>query len=116
MTVKQTTQGISEAGTMQEYAAYYGTASIVLSVYILVKGFIAASKQRSKDQSTTLVPAYVYGILASILLTVGLGFFRPSLPWWGYRLIFPGTTMLFPAIIYLIGRRPPKATLDRADA
>jgi hypothetical protein len=45
-----------------------------------------------------------------------LGFFRPSLPWWGYRLIFPGTTMLFPAIMYIIGSRPPKPDLDRADA
>ena len=108
--------GINEVGVMQEYAAYYGTACIIFSTYLLIKGFIAASRQRSEDQSTTLVPAYVYGILASILLTVGLGFFRPSLPWWGYRMIFPGTTMLFPAIIYLIGRRPPKPSLDRADA
>jgi hypothetical protein len=100
----------------QEYAAYYGTACIVFSVYLLVKGFIAASKQRSEDHSMTLVPAYVYGILASILLTVGLGFFRPSLPWWGYRMIFPGTTMLFPAIIYFVGRRSPKPNLDRVDA
>jgi hypothetical protein len=85
---------------MQEYAAYYGTACIIFSIYLLIKGFTAASRQRSEDHSTTLVPAYIYGILASILLTVGLGFFRPNLPWWGYRLIFPGTTMLFPAIIY----------------
>jgi len=101
---------------MQEYALYYGTACIILAVYILIKGFIKASQQRSEDHSTTLVPAYVYGIAASILLTIGLGFFKPELPWWGYRLIFPGTTMLFPGIIYLIGRRPPKPTLDRADA
>lgn len=101
---------------MHEYAPYYGTACIIFSFYLLIKGFIAASRQRSEDHSTTLVPAYVYGILASILLTVGLGFFRPSLPWWGYRLIFPGTTMLFPGIIYLVGRRPPKTNLDRADA
>lgn len=101
---------------MQEYAAYYGTACIIFSVYLLIKGFMAASRQRTEDYSTTLVPAYVYGILASILLTVGLGFFRPSLPWWGYRLIFPGTTMLFPAIIYFLGRRPPKPNLDHVDA
>jgi hypothetical protein len=31
-------------------------------------------------------------------------------------LIFPGTTMLFPAIIYLVGRRPPKPNLNRVDA
>jgi hypothetical protein len=101
---------------MQEYAAYYGSACIIFSVYLLIKGFTAASRQRSEDRSMTLVPAYVFGIVASILLTVGLGFFRPSLPWWGYRMIFPGTTLLFPAVIYLIGRRPPKPTLDRADA
>jgi hypothetical protein len=101
---------------MQEYALYYGSACLILSAYILVKGFIAASRQRSEDHSTTLVPAYVYGIVASILFTLGLGFFKPTLPWWGYRLIFPGTTMLFPAIIYLIGRRRPKPSLDRADA
>lgn len=101
---------------MQQYATYYGTACIVLSFYLLIKGFITASRQRSEDNSTTLVPAYAFGVLASVLLTVGLGFFKPSLPWWGYRLIFPGTTMLFPGIIYLIGRRPPKPDLDRADA
>lgn len=101
---------------MQEYATYYGSACIIFSLYVLIKGFMAASRQRSEDRSTTLVPAYIYGVVASILLTVGLGFFKPSLPWWGYRLIFPGTTMLFPAVIYLIGRRPLKPSLDRADA
>jgi hypothetical protein len=100
----------------QEYAVYYGSASLILSVYLLIKGCINASRQRSVDRSPTLLLAYVYGVLASVLLTVGLGFFRPSLPWWGYRLIFPGTTMLFPAIMYLIGSRPPKPDLDRADA
>ncbi len=100
----------------QEYATYYGTACIVLSVYLLIKGCISAASQRREDRSPTLIASYIYAVLASILLTVGLGFFRPSLPWWGYRLIFPGTTMLFPAIMYLIGRRPPKPGLDRADA
>lgn len=109
-------ESINQDSSMQEYSAYYGTACIIFSVYLLIKGFTAASRQRSEDQSTTLVPAYVYGILASILLTVGLGFFKPSLPWWGYRMIFPGTTMLFPAAIYLVGRRPPKPNLDRVDA
>jgi cyanate permease len=99
-----------------EYAVYYGSACVVFSLYLLAKGFIAASRQRSEDESTTLVPAYVYGILSSVILTVGLGFFKPSLPWWGYRMIFPGTTMFFPAIIYLIGRRSSKPRLDRADA
>ncbi|MGE3978578.1 MAG: hypothetical protein AB7F94_13455 [Nitrospira sp.] len=101
---------------MQEYAAYYGTACIIFSVYLLIKGFLAASRQRSEDRSTTLVPAYLYGILASILLTFGLGFLRLKLPWWGFRIVFPGTTLLFPAIIYLVGRRPPKPNLDRVDA
>lgn len=101
---------------MQEYASYYGSACIIFSIYVLIKGFTAASRQRSENHSTTLVPAYVFGIVASILLTVGLGFFKPSLPWWGYRMIFPGTTMLFPAIIYFIGRRSPKSDLDRVDA
>jgi hypothetical protein len=101
---------------MQDYSAYYGTACIIFSVYLVLKGFTAASRQRGEDHSTTLVPAYVYGVVASILLTLGLGFFKPNLPWWGYRIIFPGTTMLFPAVIYLVGRRPPKPNLDRADA
>ncbi|MFZ3013478.1 MAG: hypothetical protein WA045_07205 [Nitrospira sp.] len=101
---------------MQDYSVYYGSACIIFSLYILIKGFVAASRQRSEHHSTTLVPAYVYGIVASILLTLGLGFFKPTLPWWGYRLIFPGSTMLFAAIIYLIGRRPLKPGLDRADA
>lgn len=100
----------------QEYAAYYGTACLVLSVYLFIKGFISASRQRREDRSPTLVASYIYAVLASVLLTVGLGFFRPTLPWWGYRLIFPGTTMLFPAIMYFTGRRPPKPRLDRADA
>jgi len=110
--------GISGVGFMQqqEYAVYYGTACLVLSVYLLIKGCISASRQRSADHSTTLVASYAYAVVASVLLTVGLGFFRPTLPWWGYRLIFPGTTMLFPAIMYVIGRRPPKPSLDRADA
>lgn len=114
--VQRARGGINKDGFMHEYAPYYGTACIIFSFYLLIKGFIAASRQRSEDHSTTLVPAYVYGILASILLTVGLGFFRPSLPWWGYRLIFPGTTILFPAVIYFLGRRPPKPNLDRVDA
>jgi hypothetical protein len=101
---------------MQEYAFYFGISSIVLSAYTLVKGFIAASRQRSEDHSTTLVPAYLYGVVASILLTFGLGFLRLQLPWWGFRIVFPGTTLLFPALIYLVGRRPPKPSLDRADA
>lgn len=113
--------GINEVGAMQEYAVYYGTACLILSVYLLFKGIVAASRQRSEDQSTTLVPAYVYGILASVALTYALGLLRMKfpgweLPWWGNRIIFPGTTMLFPGIIYLIGRRPPKPNLDRVDA
>lgn len=116
--VPQLRGGIHEDSFMQdqEYAAYYGSACLILSVYLLIKGLSTASRQRSVDRSPTLLPAYIYGVLASVLLTVGLGFFRPTLPWWGYRLIFPGTTMLFPAIMYLIGSRPPKPDLDRADA
>ena len=100
----------------QEYAVYYGTACLVLAAYLLIKGFMSAARQRSADHSTTLIASYTLAVVASVLLTVGLGFFQPSLPWWGYRLIFPGTTMLFPAIMYLIGRRPPRPGLDRADA
>ncbi len=107
---------INEVRVMQDYSVYYGSACIIFSLYILIKGFVAASRQRSEHHSTTLVPAYLYGIVASILLTLGLGFFKPTLSWWGYRLVFPGTTMIFPAIIYLIGRRPLKPDLDRADA
>jgi len=105
---------------MQEYAAYYGTACLILSMYLLFKGVTAALRQRSDDQSTTLVPAYVYGVLASVALTYALGLLRMKfpgweLPWWGNRIIFPGTTMLFPGIIYLVGRRPPTRRIDRVD-
>lgn len=101
---------------MQEYALYFGISSIILSVYTLVKGFVAASRQRGENHSTTLVPAYIYGIVASILLTFGLGFLKLKLPWWGFRIVFPGTTLLFPALIYLVGRRSSKPSLDRVDA
>ncbi|NGZ08319.1 MAG: hypothetical protein CV088_02910 [Nitrospira sp. LK70] len=107
---------VFKSGPLQEYALYFGISSIILSIYILVKGFIAASNQRSDDHSTTLVPAYIFGIVASILLTFGLGFLRLKLPWWGFRIVFPGTTLLFPALIYLVGRRSPKPNLDRVDA
>lgn len=64
----------------QEYAAYYGSACLILSVYLLIKGFSTASRQRSVDRSPTLLPAYIYGVLASVLLTVGLGFFGRPCP------------------------------------
>lgn len=108
--------GVFKSGPMQEYALYFGVSCIILSLYTLVKGFMAASRQRTEDSSTTLVPAYIFGIVASILLTFGLGFLRLKLPWWGFRIVFPGTTLLFPAIIYLVGRRPPKPNLNRVDA
>ncbi|MCP9439547.1 MAG: hypothetical protein NHB36_06625 [Nitrospira sp.] len=91
---------------MEEHNLYYSVACIIAAVYAMVKGVIAALAQRSDPEAASLFPPPAYGVVASILLTFGLGFLKLKLPWWGYRLIFPGTTMLFPAIIYLIGRRP----------
>ena len=92
---------------MEEYALYFGIVSLFLAAYILVKGVAAAYRQGGGDGSAALFPPPAFGVVASVLLTLGLGFLRLKLPWWGFRIIFPGTTLLFPAIIYLIGRRPP---------
>jgi len=90
---------------MQEYALYWGIICLIVAVYVLAKGIMAAFRRRELG-SDSLVPPPVYGIVASLLLTFGLGFLKLKLPWWGFRVVFPGTTMLFPAIIYVIGRRP----------
>ena len=92
---------------MEEYALYFGIVSLFFAGYILVKGVAAAYRQGEGDGSVSLFPPPAYGVVASVLLTLGLGFFRLKLPWWGFRIIFPGTTLLFPAMIYIIGRRPP---------
>ncbi len=100
---------------MQEYGEYLGPVCLVLSVYVLIKGVLAASRQRREGGSVTLFPPPAYGAVASVLLTFGLGFLRIKLPWWGFRIIFPGTTLLFPAVIYLIGRGSPQ-NHPRADS
>ncbi len=92
---------------MGEDGLYPGIGCLILAVYLLVKG-IAAAFRRRQIGSESLFPPPAYGVAASILLTFGLGFLRLKLPWWGFRMIFPGTTMLFPAIIYLIGRPSPR--------
>jgi len=94
---------------MEEYALHFSVICFFFAAYILVKGIGAALRQRA-DGSASLFPPPAYGAVASVFLTLGLGFLRLKLPWWGFRMIFPGTTLLFPAIIYLIGRRPPQDT------
>lgn len=97
---------------MHEYADYFGSLFLFLAAYVLFKGIAAAYRQGHGDGSVSLFPAPAYGVVASVLLTYGLGFFQIKLPWWGFRMIFPGTTFLFPVIIYFIGRGPR----DRVDA
>ena len=92
---------------MEEYSLYFGIGCLVLALYVLIKGVLAAFRQSQDPGSASLVPPPAFGVVASVLLTFGLGFLKLKLPWWGFRIIFPGTTMLFPAIIYLIGRRSP---------
>ena len=93
---------------MEDNSLYYGIGCLILSVYVLIKGVSGALVRRRDPGSASLVPPPAYGVVASLLLTFGLGFLRLKMPWWGFRAIFPGTTMLFPAIIYLIGRPPSK--------
>lgn len=93
---------------MQEYGMYPGAACLMLALYTLVKGIATASRQRRENDPTDTAPSVPFGIAASLLLTLGLGFLRVKFPWWGVMIIFPGTVLLFPAIIYAIGRRPPR--------
>jgi O-antigen ligase len=98
---------------MQEYGLYLGIVGLILAAYVLVKGILAAIQKRRDPGSSSLLPLPAYGIIASVILTYGLGFLKAKLPWlesqpfWVYRIIFPGTTLLFPAIIYIISRRSP---------
>ena len=92
---------------MQDYSAYYGTACIIFSALSPHQGVQRrpAAKRRSFHDAGSSLCLWNRGVDSADRWS---GIFRPNLPWWGYRLIFPGTTMLFPAIIYLVGRRPPK--------
>ena len=98
---------------MAEYGLYFGIVCLILAAYVLVKGILAAIQKSRDPGSAFMIPPPAYGVIASVLLTYGLGFLKPKLPWlesqpfWVYRIIFPGTTLLFPAIIYLISRRSP---------
>ena len=98
---------------MAEYGLYFGIVCLILAAYVFVKGILAAIQKSRDPGSAFMIPPPAYGAIASVLLTYGLGFLKPklpwleSLPWWGYRIIFPGTTLLFPAIIYVISRRSP---------
>jgi len=93
---------------MQEYGMYPGAACLVLALFTLVKGIATAWRQRRENDPTDTAPSVPFGVAASLLLTFGLGFLRVKFPWWGVMIIFPGTVVLFPAIIYAIGRRPPQ--------
>jgi hypothetical protein len=90
---------------MQEYGLYWGIVCLILAVYVLVKGVTAAIRRRTLG-SDSLIPPPAYGVASSMLLTFGLGFLKLELPWWGYRMVFPGTAFLFFGIIYMIGRQP----------
>ena len=98
---------------MQEYGLYFGIVGLILAAYVFVKGILVALQKRRDPGSSSLIPAPAYGVIASVVLTYGLGFLKPQLPWlesqpfWVYRIIFPGTTLLFPAIMYVISRRSP---------
>ncbi|MGQ0694030.1 MAG: hypothetical protein ACT4OL_00460 [Nitrospiraceae bacterium] len=93
---------------MQEYGMYSGAACLILAFYTLVKGIATAWRQRRENDPTDTAPSVPFGVAASLLLTLGLGLFRVKFPWWGVMIIFPGTVLLFHAIIYEIGRRPPQ--------
>ena len=100
---------------MQEYSGYLAATCLILAAYVLFRGILAAYLQSRGDGSETLLPTPAFGVAASFLLTFGLGFLRIELPWWGFRIVFPGTTLLFPAIIYVIGRRSARNE-SRADS
>ena len=103
---------------MEDSGFYVGIVCVILALYVLIKGSMTAFRQSQDPGSGSIIPPPVMGVVASVLLTYGLGFLKVQVliesstgqpvPWWGFRAIFPGTTMLFPAIIYLIGRRPSK--------
>ncbi|MDH5641691.1 MAG: hypothetical protein OEY28_10380 [Nitrospira sp.] len=102
---------------MEDSSFYFGIVCLIIAMYVLTKGILAAIRLSQDPGAGTIIPPPVMGAVASVLLTYGLGLLKFQLlvesytgepiPWWGYRAIFPGTTMLFPAIIYIIGRRPP---------
>jgi len=102
---------------MEDSSFYFGIVCLILAGYVLVKGIMAAVRRSHGPGIASIIPPPVMGALASVLLTYGLGFLQiqsvvesytgQPVPWWGFRAIFPGTTMLFPAIIYMIGRRRP---------
>ena len=103
---------------MEDSSLYSGIVCLILAVYVLIKGITTAVRIRQDPGSGSIIPPPVFGAAASVLLTYGLGFLKfqtflesytgEPVPWWAFRAIFPGTTMLFPVIIYLIGRRPSK--------
>ena len=102
---------------MEDSGFYSGIVCLILALYVLIKGVLTAIRQSQGPGRVSIIPPPVMGAAASVLLTYGLGFLQiqsvvesytgQPVPWWGFRAIFPGTTMLFPAIIYIIGRRRP---------
>lgn len=102
---------------MGESSFYSGIVCLILALYVLIKGILTAIRRNQGPGAPSIIPAPVMGAVASVLLTYGLGLLEfqsvvesytgEPIPWWGFRAIFPGTTMLFPAIIYIIGRNSP---------
>jgi hypothetical protein len=91
-----------------EYDEYLGAANLLLAVFALAWGIATAYRQtREGGPVAVVVPTLPFGVEASLLLTFSLAFLRVELPWWGYAIVFPGTALLFPAVIYAVGRRPP---------
>jgi hypothetical protein len=92
-----------------EYSEYIAAGFLIFAAYILIRAIRAAYMQGKEEGHDTLFPTPAYGVVASFSLTYGLGFLHIDLPWWGFRMVFPGTTLLFPAIIYLVGRRSARS-------
>ena len=65
-------------------------------------------RQTREDGPVATGATLPFGVMASLLLTFGLMLLRVDPPWWGVVIVFPGTVLLFPAIIYAVGRRPPQ--------
>ena len=72
----------------------------------LVWGIVTEFRQTREEGPVALVPTLPFGVMASLLLLFGLVFVKVELPWWGFVIVFPGTALLFPAIIWAAGYRP----------
>jgi hypothetical protein len=93
---------------MREHSGYLGVACLVLAGCALAWGIATEFRQTREDGPVATVPTLPFGVMASLLLTFGLGFLRVELPWWGYFLLFPGGAVLFCVLIYQARRRSPR--------